>query len=162
MCKGVKTDIMPPLTSTQLSFVCKPNGRLDKRVHILRHENLDKYWNKFCEKHRLECGPLLKENVTSAKVEIEWTDKLRKIVYKRYKCDFVSFGYTIYQTIHSSHHPVVDSVTTTKRYLRRLIRLLLHILFYYIFPFSYINSYQQNLVYNNTSVLSAEAASRRI
>ena len=92
----IKTDIMPPLTSTQKSFVCRPNGRLDKRVHILRHENLDADWKQFCDKHHLEIGPLTKENVSPAKVEIRWTDELRHIVYKRYKPDFKTFSYELY------------------------------------------------------------------
>jgi hypothetical protein len=35
----------------------------------------------------------MKENVScsSDKVFIEWTDELRRIVYKRYKCDFTPF-----------------------------------------------------------------------
>lgn len=94
----IKTDMMPPMTSTQLSFICKANGRRDKRVHILRHENLDEDWKLFCDKYHLECGPLMKENVScsSDKVAIEWTDELRNIVYKLYKCDFKTFGYEIY------------------------------------------------------------------
>ena len=98
--KITKTNFLDFISSPQLSFLCdkKNEKKLDKRIHILRYENLNKDWEFFCKKNNIKYYAINKENVSDKNkdIVIEWTDKLRRMVYKKYKCDFKIFNYKLY------------------------------------------------------------------
>ena len=98
--KITKTNYLAFLSSTQLSFLCnkKNEKKPDKRINILRFENINKDWKILCDKYNIEYNELYKKNVSDENddIVIEWTNKSRKMVYKKYKCDFEIFNYTLY------------------------------------------------------------------
>lgn len=80
---------------SQLDFLKNRKGDLPD--YILRYENLDEDWEKFCKNVDLEYYPLPKLNVSRVPIEdyrYYYDDEMVEIVTKRYQDDIDYFGYT--------------------------------------------------------------------